>query len=216
LEKENIRLEYEREGKLALLELSEQTMQMISQEIHDNVGQSLTLAKLQVNTMDEQNYAKQRETANELLTRAIQDLRDMSRLLGGNFVLEHGLEKSIERELDMIQSSGKIKCNFHSKINGLVLKQDFEVILFRCAQEAMNNIMKYANANHIDVQLEVANDHLILKIADNGIGYDSNNIKNGLGLDNMKNRANILNGVCTINSELNNGTVVTFDVPLQL
>ncbi len=216
LEKQNLKLEYERESDKALLELSEQTMRIISQEIHDNVGQTLTLAKLQVNTLSSENMINQKETCNELLTRAIQDLRDMSRLLQGNFVLEHGLEKSISRELALIESAGVIKCELNSQIGGFSFKPEFEVILFRCAQETLNNVLKYASASAITLSIYIYNHRLIMKIQDNGIGFDvEKNIK-GLGLINIQNRAKILNGSCLIESIIGQGSTVTFDVPLQL
>jgi two-component system, NarL family, sensor kinase len=216
LEKQNLRLEYELESDKALLELSEQTMQVISQEIHDNVGQTLTLAKLQVNTMNPSNMQEHKEICNSLLTRAIQDLRDMSRLLVGNFVLTHGLEKSIERELALIQSGGYIQCSLTSDIGGLRLNSDFEIILFRSSQETLNNILKYAKATTIKVDMKVQNQRLILKIVDNGIGFDVDKNIKGLGLINIQNRAKILNGICAIESTLGQGTNITFDVPLQL
>lgn len=214
-EKRMIRLEYEREGNKALLEMSDQTMKAISQEIHDNVGQTLSLAKLQVNTLTTENQEEHKKFSNELLTRAIQDLRDIGRLLSGNFVLENGLEKSIRRELDMIEASGKIKCDFISDINGHKFKEEHEVILFRCAQESLNNILKYAKASQISLQLIASNGRLVMSIADNGIGFDVENAVKGLGIRNVQNRAAILGGTCHLKSSPGHGCKVLFDLPLQ-
>src|SRR6202008_939738 len=133
-EKERLKLAYESEGHKAQLEISEQLMKAISQEIHDNVGQSLTLAKLQINTTTTENYADRMQKSTELLTRAIQDLRDLSRSLSGNYVIENGLENSIRREIELARATGRVECSFFSNLDDHQLSEQHSVILFRCTQ----------------------------------------------------------------------------------
>ncbi|MFN0031541.1 MAG: sensor histidine kinase [Flavobacteriales bacterium] len=214
-EKELIRVQYEREGNKAKLELYEHTMRSISEEIHDNVGHALSLAKLQINTMTMENMPENCSSAGELLTGAIQDLRNMGRSLNGNYILEHGLEKSIIRELELLKASVGMDFHFESHLNGYHIKEGHEVILFRCVQETLNNAMKYADATMLEIALTAGGDRLKLMVNDNGKGFDTTTQAKGLGLRNITSRAEILKGQCTIESKPGKGTRVLIDIPLH-
>src|ERR1700733_4201111 len=105
-EKEQLRLSYERELLKAQLEIREQTFRNISQEIHDNIGQMLSLAKLNISTMDIAQPAtleQKIEDSKNLVSKAIHDLRHLSRGLSTDHIADLGLPRAIEHELEMIQ-----------------------------------------------------------------------------------------------------------------
>src|SRR5215217_789660 len=104
-----IQTRFEQEILLAQLEIQEQTLKNISQEIHDNIGQVLSLAKLHINTMsydDPKGLHDKINDSKHLITKAIQDLRDLSKSLNTDYVTELGLIKSVEYELELIQKTG--------------------------------------------------------------------------------------------------------------
>src|SRR5690606_8232836 len=116
LEFENERLKMEQEFSEELLrtqlELSERVMRNISEEIHDNIGQTLTVAKLSLNSMSDANYKELANNAKELITRSLQDLRNLSKTLNGDYILREGLQNAIAREVDVINTSGEVNCSF--------------------------------------------------------------------------------------------------------
>lgn len=205
------------------LEIQEQTLKTISQEIHDNVGQVLTLAKLNLSTtiVDDAQLSLKITNTQQLIAKAIQDLRDLSRSLNTDYVEEMGLVRSIEYELDMLGKTGAIEPSF--RLEGQVLRLDKkeELILFRIVQEAIHNTVKHADARIIKANVHFGRDSLNIRISDDGKGFNEtiqneNDPKSiGLGLRNMRNRANLIGAKCTINSQFNKGTDVVIVFPLN-
>src|SRR5690606_6033411 len=120
------------------LEIQEQTLKNISQEIHDNIGQALTLAKLNLNAVMAEDTQLQEKILNskELVSKAITDLRDLSHSLDTDYVLEMGLQRSIEYELELIRKTGIVRTDLHVEGNLQRLERQKELILFRIVQES--------------------------------------------------------------------------------
>lgn len=207
----------------AQLEIQEQTMQNISQEIHDNIGQVLSLAKLNLGTMDiEQPVILQQkiDDSKNLIGKAIQDLRDLSRSLSTDYVSNMGLLQAIEYELEMIRKSGEYETTL--QISGLPFKVESqkELIAFRIVQEMINNILKHAKANKILVQAVYCPTAITITITDNGTGFDlsplntTENGQFGLGLRNMHTRAQLIGASFTITSTIGSGTSVSIILPV--
>src|SRR5687767_7853237 len=135
------------------LEIQEQTLQTISQEIHDNIGQALSLVKLNLNTIDIGNESELLGKISDSLTlvsKAIQDLRDISKSLNTDNIVSIGLIRAIEYELEMIRKAGFL---IKKEVRGTIRKMDpqKELILFRIIQETLNNIIKHADAKSITI-----------------------------------------------------------------
>src|SRR5215203_7154622 len=138
------------------LEIQEQTLKNISQEIHDNIGQALSLAKLNLNTIPATNdEVLQQKILNskELVSKAIVDLRDLSRSLDTDYVQEMGLQRAIEYELEMIKKTGTVETSMIVEGSLFRLEKQKELILFRIVQETFNNILKHAGAKNINVNI---------------------------------------------------------------
>jgi len=199
------------------LEVQEQTFQHIAREIHDNIGQKLTLAKLYLNTL---SYSSMEEVKSSvidslsLITDSIGSLSDVSRSMGTEVLLNNGLVKGIELELGKLQKSGLYQCDL--KVNGqeIFLNANTEIVIFRIVQECINNFLKHANGTCESIQLHYATDELELVIKDNGQGFETNSSPHGSGLINIKKRAAMLNGVCIIESS-GNGTAITIKIPIN-
>lgn len=220
-EKSIIKSTVQQEILHAQLEIQEQTLKTISQEIHDNIGQVLSLAKLNLNTMEITRLDELQEKiidSKKLVSKAIQDLRDLSKGMNTDHIEALGLVRAIEYELEMIRKNG-----FQTELNveGIMvrLEPQKELILFRIAQEVLNNIMKHAGANAIVVKLGYDTRQIKIEITDNGKGFDltplnENDKSNfGLGIRNMHNRAKLIGADFNMNSTIGEGTKVAITIP---
>lgn len=219
-ETEMLHSNYKQEILKTQLEIQEQTLKNISQEIHDNIGQVLSLAKLNLATTDvvkSENAQQKVDDSKNLVAKAIQDLRDLSKSLNTDYVSEMGLGRSIEYELEIINKTGSFSTNF--EIEGIIyrLEKQKELILFRIVQEIINNIIKHARAKTITVTLDYASSSFSITIHDDGEGFDLNAIQNsrtGLGIKNMHSRAQLVGAEFQISSTLGLGTTVSIKLPL--
>jgi two-component system NarL family sensor kinase len=212
--KKKAKAQLEKEILNAQIEIQEQTLKTISQEIHDNIGQILSLAKLNLNTFpvnpDEKTQLKLNDTK-QLVGKAINDLRNVSRGMHGDKIAELGLQEAISNELKILQNSGQYNTSLHVAGHPFKLKTQEEMVLFRMVQEALHNSIKHAKAKNICVTLTNNENKYILMIADDGIGFDKETLQStqtGIGLKNMQNRAALINGIFSINSAPVNGTII--------
>lgn len=222
-EKEQLKVQFSQELLHAQLEIQEQTLKNIAQEIHDNIGQELSLAKLNLNTMDinkQSELITKINTSKDLVSKAIQDLRDLSRSMNTDSIAAMGLPKAIGYELDMIRRSEV--CHTSLAIHGNIvrLNEQKELILFRIVQESLHNIIKHAEAKNIDVSIIYSDLTLQLSIIDDGKGFeisdaDKKDSDLGMGLHNMQNRAKLIGAEFMVSSRKNTGTQVRLVLPLN-
>ncbi|HUS01718.1 MAG TPA: ATP-binding protein [Chitinophagaceae bacterium] len=218
------KIKYENEKNLlsTQIEIQEQTFQNISREIHDNIGQKLSLAKLHLNTFTETNNAKSNEKINhalQFISEAINDLSDISRGLSSDIILNNGLVKALEFEVMQLQKMEKYVINFSISGEYIFLENKKELVLFRIVQEAINNFLKHAESSLIDIKLEFQNSNLTLEIKDYGKGFHLSEHLNGqkfnsrAGIKNIIKRAGIIGGQIQIQSKINEGTLIKIKVP---
>lgn len=224
-EKKELQSAFENEILKSTIEIQEQTLQHLSQEIHDNIGQVLSLAKLHINTLDADMAGSNQEKLDEartLITTAIQDLRGLSKSLDTDNIAAKGLMQATEVELETIRKSGKFETQIRVEGNPYRLDRNKEVILFRIVQEMLNNIIKHAEASHIQARFVFNRHKFELWIIDNGKGFDTGIIHNtddpglGLGLRNMQKRARLAGGDLILSSQLGKGTSVTIELPTEI
>ena len=199
------------------LEIQEQTFQNISREIHDNIGQKLTLAKLHLNTLSYSNIDQANVQVNDsvnMISEAINDLSDISRSMNSEILLSNGLIKALEFEASQLIKSGKYTICFSTTGNPVFLDANTELVLFRIAQEALNNIIKHAGASAIDILLHYDNCLLTMIIKDDGKGFYTGEHFFGTGLPNMKKRAAALKGNLVISSTPDVSTQIKIEIPL--
>ncbi len=217
-EKTLMKTQFQQELLQTQIEIQEQTLKTISQEIHDNIGQVLSLAKLNLNTFEgiesDTNQTKINDTKN-LVSKAINDLRDLSRSLHGDKIAELGLQESVENELKILQNTGQFTTHF--KVTGSPAKMEpqKEMVLFRILQEGLNNAVKHSKAKNITVQMDYQPQLFCLTITDDGIGFDKEALtaaKTGIGLTSMKNRAALIGGIFSIDSIINNNTTICVSI----
>ncbi|TAH03084.1 MAG: sensor histidine kinase [Sphingobacteriales bacterium] len=204
------------------LEIQEQTLKNISQEIHDNIGQVLSLAKLNINTMSGASAEVLEEkitTSKELISKAIQDLRDLSRSLNTDYIIEVGVISAVAYEMDLMSKAGVCTTKLTMHGDSYRLEPNKELIIFRIVQEVFHNIIKHAKAKHITTNVHFTPTIFEMVITDDGIGFDANTITHqngkGLGLRNMHNRAAMIGGQFHLTSTLQQGTTVVIALPVS-
>jgi signal transduction histidine kinase len=202
----------------AKLEIQEQTLNSVSQEIHDNVGQVLSLAKIQVNLMSEKPH-KDNETlasVKEHIGNALTDLRNIAKHLNSQFISHSTLEETISNQVEKINQLEFIQASFTVTGEELTIDNQKKLIIFRIIQESIQNIIKHAKASKVDIHLEYAQPHFHLTITDDGIGFDKEQLppkSSGLGLQNIMSRAELIGGKASIESKIDKGTIITVSAP---
>lgn len=208
----DLKVQYEQTILQSQLEIQEQTFRNISQEIHDNIGQVLSLAKLNLNTIPSAENTGKIALTEELLGKAISDLRDLSKSLNSEKITDIGICEAIKQELAIIEkASARIKTTFICDDHEIILGSEKLIITFRMMQEILNNIIKHAKATHITVDIAKQDVGIVIHIIDNGIGFDPEKLKNtetGIGLKSIQQRCGLINAGCTIKSVPGSGTDV--------
>lgn len=182
----------------AQLEIKEQTLKNVSQEIHDNVGQVLSLAVLHLSAVDVTDTAgatDKIENVTGLVQKAVADLRNLSKTMDADNITVVGLAAMIRFELDLLEKTTVYTTSL--EITGEEQRLDVrrELILYRIVQESFSNVMKHAKASAIMVRLDYSTEVLALRISDNGRGFDTAVLYNaridqrGAGIKNMHSRA---------------------------
>lgn len=208
--------QYEKEILKTQLEIQEQTFKTVSEEIHDNIGQVLSLVKLHMGTMDLRNpmQLKQKiDDSKDMLGTAIRDLRDLSKGLNSDFIAEMGIELAIKHEMKMLNKTGLYKTSFNTTGASIRLDNKSELIIFRMVQEVLNNIVKHAEATAIAVCLCYEQHSIKIAIEDDGKGMrlpDKNRLQKeeGAGIKNMQHRAELIGADFKIESDIGIGTKV--------
>ena len=212
--------QYEKSLITTQLEIQEQTFQNISREIHDNIGLSLTLAKLQLNTFDwseiEKSSAKL-ESSIQLLSASIAQLSDISKSLNADIIIQQGLLQALEEETQRIRQADQFELRYEVKGSPVFMDSNKELIIFRIIQEAFNNVIKHANASAVQLQLDYCPEQIQILVTDNGRGFDPERNRNGgnAGLKNMETRAQILKGEMQVFSSAETGTTLIFTIPIE-
>ena len=216
---EEIRAAHENILLQSQVEMQEKTFQNIAIEIHDNIGQKLSLAKLLLNTLPYHSPAQladQVRASVDILSRMVVDLSDLGRSMSNEIVVANGIIEAVGAELEKIEKSSLYTVHFEVLGQTDYLEIGRELILFRIIQECLHNIIKHAEADTITVVLEYDSNYLGIKIADNGKGFDSQKESSmGTGIKNITKRINLLAGIFRIESDKMTGTQINIQIPLK-
>ncbi|WP_245891639.1 sensor histidine kinase [Flavobacterium faecale] len=199
------------------IEIQTQTMQHIGREIHDNIGQKLTLASLYAQQLAFENKAphinEKIENISAIINDSLGELRQLSKSLTDDAIDTLKIHDLIAKECIKINVLKKCTVLFESNVDDLNLSYEIKVVLYRITQEFIQNSIKYANCKNIFVDLKQSGDFVNLSLIDDGVGFDKTAInQNGIGLNNMKKRSKIINAEFNLIST-NEGTKVTLKIP---
>ncbi|MFD2823768.1 sensor histidine kinase [Lacinutrix iliipiscaria] len=200
-------------------EIQEQTLKNIGWELHDNVGQLLSVASMQLSILgtqvSEEVKANITETTN-IVRESLKEVRSLSKSLNNEVILNIGFEKSITNELDRLKRMKFTSAELSVKGEKVVISdKKHEIIMFRILQEFFSNSVKYSEAKNLSVKLDYKKDFLIINASDDGKGFDVDTAELGSGLLNMKSRAELIKAKFNLSSKPNKGVLLTLEYPLN-
>ncbi|WCO00415.1 sensor histidine kinase [Psychroserpens ponticola] len=198
-------------------EIQEQTLKHVGWELHDNVGQLLAYASMQLNMLTskapEDLKVKVGETS-DIVKESLKEVRSLSKSLNNEVILNMGFEDSVLNELSRLKrmkfSSAELIINGSNKA---IANKKHELILFRILQEFFSNSVKYSEAETLEVCLDYQDSQLLIIATDNGIGFDVVSSEKGSGLINMKSRAQLINATFDLVSQPNEGVTLSIKYP---
>lgn len=201
------------------LEMQTQTMQYIGREIHDNVGQKLTLASLYTQQLAYENKAPQIndkiENISHIINESLVELRQLSKSLTDDSIADNTLTDLLQQECDRVNNTKKCNVHFIRNQKNTVLPYQTKSILVRIVQEFLQNSIKHAGCKNIDVTLTGNDESVQLQLRDDGNGFDLNSATgNGIGLNNMKKRTELIGGKFYLESKVGTGTKLNIEIPL--
>jgi len=218
-ELETINLQHKKELLETQVEIQTQTMKHIGKEIHDNVGQKLTLSSLYLQQLVFENKSPQLNDSindvNNIINESLNELRHLSKSLTDDTIENNSITELIDIECQKINQLKK--CSFSYDDSPLTINinsYQTKSILLRIVQEFMQNSLKHSQCKNIDISISNLKDELQMTLKDDGQGFDIMNLKsNGIGLNNIKKRIKILNGTATLQSD-KTGTVLNLKIPI--
>ena len=213
-ERKELEGQYKQEILKSRIEAQEETLNNVSREIHDNVGQLVSSAKILVGVAERKlpDVGDTLEQADQALFKALQELRALSKSLNTQWLEQFSFFENLLAESYRINSTGTLNMTIGRSVE-LDIPKEHQLILFRMAQEAFQNSFKHGTATHVHIKAEQQDAKLVITIADNGKGFDVTDIsKHGFGIINMKHRVSLIGGLAQWKSD-QTGTLVTIEIP---
>src|ERR1700760_1640739 len=171
-----IRQEYEQELLRSQLEIQETTFKTIAQELHDNIGQVLSVVKLSLSILPLEKVHPAYESvqnSRQMLNKVIADMGDLTKSLHTDRITQIGLVEAIRFDLDSLRRTGLLEVGFEVTGEEYHLEDQRSIFLFRMFQEMLNNILKHSRATRVNITINYTIDNkFVLKVEDNGVGFD--------------------------------------------
>ena len=205
-------LDYEKELRTVQHEVQEQVLTNVALELHDNIGQLLTLLRIQLENekLDNPQLAQVLQPADATLTDAIQQLRMLSRSLNSERLEQGGLTAAIDLEVKRLQHVKHYAIHWHTDETEPNFIKDRKIMAFRIFQEILNNMMKHAQASNIYITMQAKNG-FVLEMKDDGKGFEvpEKEQSTGSGLINIMKRAKLANLNLEIDTAPGKGSTFT-------
>ena len=218
IEKQVLQSQFQQALLQSQLETHEDTLHQISEELHDNIGQLLSSTKmlLGITEMNLDNTPDTLKTAEATLSKAIQDLRALSKSLNKEWLHQFNITDNLNAEVERINTARAIRAAYTTSTTYLPMQAEAQVMLFRIVQEALQNSIKHAHAQNIDIKTVFIDEHIIATIEDDGIGIQQDDRPlTGVGIMNMQHRTKLLGGTIVWNRLPEKGTQVLITLPVQ-
>lgn len=220
-EVETMKEKYQKEMLETQVEIQKDTMQQIGREIHDNVGQKLTLAVLYTEHLNlEGNKMPSPEKISSitgLINESLNDLRELSQYLTHPSGGEAGLDILLQKEAAKLNQAEVCSVHFESTGKPMKLSLKVNTMVLRITQEFLHNSMRHATCKNIYVHITYDTNGFKLKLADDGKGFIQGDIttNQGIGLDNMKKRAALIGAEYLLKSLPGMGTKLDLFIPAE-
>ncbi len=196
----------------------------IARELHDELGQSLSMLRVELDSLEHQVPAElgktlieRTQSMSDMVGATIQKTREICQKLRPSVLDDLGFAAALDWQIEEFEKRTGIKCSLSIKSEDFALEQDSANALFRVFQEALTNVLRHSKATEVTSILEERNGKLWLKIKDNGSGMMKKEISGSksLGLLGMRERIHFLNGNLKIYSKPGKGTSITINIPIK-
>ena len=211
-------------GRMA--QIQDEERRLIGLDLHDGLTQLIISANMHLNTLNSQLGSRLNaqtlqalDVSRTLIKQSIDEARRVISELRPTMVEDLGLERGLRQYVTEVCEEQGWESEIVTDIQGLQIEHSMEASIFRIAQEALTNVRKHARTQRVRVELSAEDQGLVLRVQDWGQGFDALLIQKDeaehLGLVSMRERAQMINGVCKIESELEKGTSVEVRIPLE-
>ena len=206
----------------AIIEAEENERQRIATDLHDGVGQTMTAAKMNLESLKGKiNFASENDVqtfsnAMNLVVDSVGEVRSISHNMMPNSLLKNGLGKAVRNFLDNLNQQ-KLKVQLFTDGLNKPLESNTEIFLYRIIQECVNNVLKHANASELNISILVDELMVDVTIEDNGRGFNPSQLseKAGIGISNIQKRVQFLKGEIHWDSQVGQGTTVVINIPMN-
>lgn len=202
----------------AVTDAQENERQQISMELHDNVKQImaaslLNLEFIKMKMVSDEAMVPIINNVKSYIRDAIEELRKLSHKLAPSIDLNIPLEEKIKALVDAMNISEKLQVSYCFEKFDKPIPQDAQLVIYRILQEQFSNILKYAKASEVNINLTRKKSNIVVSVSDNGAGFNTTIRKFGIGLENIKRRMQILKGKMEVLSEPGKGCTLTVLIP---
>jgi len=202
----------------SVIDGQDQERNRLSRELHDGIGQSLIAIKLQLENAETQNYSMMRagiDSAKNMIDITIEEVRRVCNALLPAALNEFGIVSTLRALCSELGSLAGFKAVFEIEGSLDRMSKKSQIYLYRIAQEALSNIAKHARSTQVTMKLRRENNIVTLEVSDNGKGFIFDPVSFALrnGLQNMRERTDLLDGEFSINSQPGNGTTIKVSIP---
>ena len=200
----------------AAVDAQEKERADIGKELHDNISQMLTSTKLFLDILKNKQPDELLDRSVNNINAIIKEVRSLSRSLVPSSISDLGLVASLHDLLENIRAANVIDVEFYpSAEEEMALSPNSKLTLYRIAQEQINNIVRHSGAKQVYVELYPEEDVVEMVISDNGSGFDILTVKPGMGLKNIRSRAELLNGKAEIITSPGKGCKLKVIIPIS-
>ena len=222
LEQQSQELKKERLIRMqSFIDGQEMERQRLSRELHDGLGQLLIAIKLKLESLiftDRSKLLYTIEGIKTLFDSTIDEVKRISYDLMPSVLYEFGLSKAIRNLCQDVENRTHLTIAFIDECNSDDMDKVIKTYIFRIVQEALNNVVKHAEATKVNILLKIKVNEIFLQINDNGKGFKSEEQLQSLktnGIYNMRERINLLNGIFELESIPAKGTTVKVKIPIN-
>lgn len=206
----------------AVIEAEENERKRIAGDLHDGIGQMMSAAKMNLSALENEiSFPTEKQKNNyekivSLIDESCREVRTVSHNMMPNALMASGLPEALKKFIDRINVKG---IDIHLHTDGLdgSLDSNIKSVLYRIVQECVNNVLKHAQATHLDISILKDEDGINATIEDNGVGFNTSELNEfgGIGLKNIMRRISYLKGKVEWNSTPGKGTLVAIYVPIE-
>ena len=209
----------------ARLEIQENIFKNLSEEIHDNIGQELSVLKLTLSVAPLQQdgeAGKYIKESRSMVNHIMSSIADLSKSLHTDRILKIGIIEAVKFELEKIEKTNLFRTSFTYTDLDFHMTDGNEILIFRIIQEILNNTIKHSRAENIQAEIVYRDNSVFFIFTDDGVGFDVKEAmqrpssSRGIGLTSMVNRAKLIGGQLNLWSQPGMGTKTTIEIPANI